>query len=693
MKYYLIQYSLTHNEGNGYAIVTACNPKDAANILTRQGKAVAKGYQVQWVEEFTPTEDILKCCELNSIIAEGLLTQGDKGDTGVGIEKVWIKQGVGSSVAQLYIRYTDKHTDVCNFTIPSSVVQSYEAKYQAFLANLGNNYTVIDTETDINKAIHPGIYKDCNGWKVLVELNYDPENEVYQIQQTAYKDYTDCKYRIITYDPQWTKEEETDFSDSPSLKTLLERVLNCIDQQEQSDQEEQPETSNDTNDVTSTESENNEETVTEEPANHGSITSITDWEQLLNSPFVYVTEGLDAQGVPNIDIDTANLNKIYITASIDTTDNNEKTEWIVLEREVEVTTPQEDSSNESNASNESNTPEEEQPSTITQRVWEKIGGGDFPKYGEEDVAGFTIGGLQSGESLAGKDIKWVIDQIIFPDFLPVFHDASVSLSCTTRSSGSVSSIFNQSVPTLSDCTATVSRAYAIAGSNVAYGGEANGDIYKTETAETYTYGNDSVRKITQVTFTCNKTFAAGSGDGNKVLTTRGNSTKWTSTSAGNIIYTGEDTTYGGASQNNTIKVGDFYYIKSLTRSATSITYYYRWPVFVVDADNQLSKDSENQEVYLTTDGILTDKNNAISSVNRVHTKGTSPLKIYIPSHYNIKTFQYYDTVQQKWFSDIEKLSPSSNTINVGNTVLYSEYVYTEDTKGNRPYKLSIQKQQ
>lgn len=62
------------------------------------------------------------------------------------------------------------------------------------------------------------------------------------------------------------------------------------------------------------------------------------------------------------------------------------------------------------------------------------GGGEDEKFPEDaESAGVTIGGLEAGGTIAGKSVKQVLEDMIYPEYAPYFVDATSAISCKSAS--------------------------------------------------------------------------------------------------------------------------------------------------------------------------------------------------------------------------------------------------------------------
>lgn len=181
------------------------------------------------------------------------------------------------------------------------------------------------------------------------------------------------------------------------------------------------------------------------------------------------------------------------------------------------------------------------------------------KYAPADLTASTaaIGGIPAGttaESLNNKSVNEVLDMLLYPEYAPQFVDATINFTSNFTSPVEV----GKSCPTLAQCTATGSTAYAKGGSNVAHGGEGTNTF---TLSGSNTWGG-KVTEPTTVTVTATRSYAEGT---EVVKTNKGNKTQKASTDATTLL--------SNASVNSNINAT--YNIKPITKSDNKkITFVY-----------------------------------------------------------------------------------------------------------------------
>jgi len=214
------------------------------------------------------------------------------------------------------------------------------------------------------------------------------------------------------------------------------------------------------------------------------------------------------------------------------------------------------------------------------------GGGDDPFPSTAESVGITVGGLSSGDSVADKTPKEVIEAMIYPEYAPYFVDATASITCrvggSTTNTGSVKEV-GTSTPKTSEYFISGTQAKAIGnGTYIATNGEANVSKsqsisstllpdsvlkqgYKFESYETTT------NKAGYICVRCSSECAVGSSTTGAVKTNKGNNTNKTGGSA-------ESRTLLKSAKANTTNLtttdsNGNTYVKATTKYAYHVIYY------------------------------------------------------------------------------------------------------------------------
>lgn len=287
----------------------------------------------------------------------------------------------------------------------------------------------------------------------------------------------------------------------------------------------------------------------------------------------------------------------------------------------------------------------------TNEIIDYLEEGGSSVMGDGSVSATTIGGLSTGTDVSGMNVADVIGMIIAPEYAPVWYDATASLGYGGSSVQEVGSV----TPLKSAFTASGSAARAV-GKTTAYGGQ-----------HTDTISGDFGIEVTEPsskTFTLARVYAKGSS---KVVSSKGNETRKTSTSANTLLSVAQSNQY----------VGSDFLIIGMTRNASK-TISYVYPVYGTTSEiGSLTKQplstSKSFELSMPSEDTANKHSFAVASIYTV-------TKIEILNTLSGK----YEVYQGRW-------QQSSISYTLGSSsVRYTRYTRNDGTNGATQFKITYE---
>lgn len=262
-----------------------------------------------------------------------------------------------------------------------------------------------------------------------------------------------------------------------------------------------------------------------------------------------------------------------------------------------------------------------------------------PSETNKGASTVALGGIAAGttaESLKDKSVNEILDMLLYPEFAPMWTDATASLTYSGASTLEVGA----TVPAKSSFTGSGNAAKAIGGSNTATGGVA------TDTITSSVDFGSRVTSPTTVTITLSRAYAAGS---TQVKSNKGTATNKTASNSTTLL--------GNASSNSNIDATK-YTIKAITKTAAKTITYVR-------------------AIYASTvtAGTTTKQSLSTSSSLQLTLKAGVPV-IELPATYtNVKVQKQ---ALGQWF-DASYSTPTTVSHDIpGGTLSYKRYVMATD---------------
>lgn len=227
----------------------------------------------------------------------------------------------------------------------------------------------------------------------------------------------------------------------------------------------------------------------------------------------------------------------------------------------------------------------------------ELGTGKYaPSDSNKNATTIAIGGIAAGTSasdLNGKSVNDVLDMLLYPEYAPVWTDATLSItnSFPLREVGDL-------CPTYEEITLSGSPAKAQGGTHTATGGNPDGNpVLSLDTGNTWNGVVDSARTVT---ITASRTYAQGT---TYVQTNKGTDTNKTANDSTTLLSKANE-------NSNIISVSNAgktqYVIKPMTESATKkITYVY--PIYVGSGEEltKLTLSTSNAPEFTLKPGVPT----------------------------------------------------------------------------------------
>lgn len=291
----------------------------------------------------------------------------------------------------------------------------------------------------------------------------------------------------------------------------------------------------------------------------------------------------------------------------------------------------------------------------------------FPNKVPYNSTGLTIGGLSKGSDIRNKSIMEVLDEFLYPEYLPKFTDAT---NPTLTFNGDSTRTFEvgTTLPTLDQFQSSPgTAASAIAGDYTIYGGEGTCDNITYTNKAGGSLGNATTKNGSCIfSVICN--YSKGT---DPIKTSKGNNTQYTSSSADTLVADGSDTS-------KTVQTDSGWVLKKITDKQASITFNYQYKFCAT-----------TEKAGVLDSGILKDSLGTWNVVLKAGDKAKTMFFI-VPPGTVVKSIMGYNEVSGKYDqnqTDNFETSSYSYTLPSGTTVSYTKYAYKNAPTEN--FKIQI----